>query len=393
MDRAKRYWHVLPLTIAGALLGYVIGFAWEHHVKEKKPLLFAVLGALIGLLCLPVYRFVFSGRNEFELESAEIKVPFVGTTLKVKLNDAHKIVAWKLFVELSTRITSQSLQPGEGLIREALTSLYKVLDITRTELKTMRPTRLPVSPEDYTVESYAVLMLNDALRPFMGRWHPRLSKWERTALPEAEWPLAEYCRRDLEATRKRVLGYTWGFGKMLNVVNLARLLPLDQDHEDEQQLMALVGIETKEKEFDSSPSTLQREVGSHIYIELVWNLSSELPPPDTDMLREHLNSLTALDIFIRAELEKLPLQTEFMARESLSVEAVAMSLLTGPLRKFLITWMPRLQNFEKRDGVNTVWEKAEECRSELEDLRPALVNEAKRMGRVLGLSEASLYLP
>jgi hypothetical protein len=391
MDQAKRYWHVLPLTIAGALIGYVIGFAWEH-VKENKPLLFAVLGALIGLLYLPIYRFVVSGRDEFELESAEIKVPFVGTTLKVKLNDAHKIVAWKLFVELSTRITSQSLQPDEGLIREALTSLYKVFDITRTELKNMRPTRLPISPGEHTVESYAVLMLNDALRPFLARWHPRLSKWERTNLPEAEWPLAQFCRNDLEATRKNVIGYTWCLGDMLKVVNLPQFVSLETTDDGRPELMPLADIQAREREFELNSSILQREVGSHIYLELVWNVSGGLPQPDTDMLRENLNSLTALDIFIRAELEKLPLQAQFVASGPNSVEAIAMSLLNGPLRKFLITWIPRFENFEKRGGVNTVWERAEECRDELEELRASLLESSKGLGRVLGLPEDNPYL-
>src|SRR6185369_17902409 len=98
--------------------GYLIGSAWEQYLSHNKPLLLAVLGAAIGFFCLPLQRWLVSGGRQLNLESVDVKVPLIGT-MKVKLSDAHRIVGWKLFIELSTRVTTQPLVEGEGRIRDA----------------------------------------------------------------------------------------------------------------------------------------------------------------------------------------------------------------------------------------------------------------------------------
>ena len=48
---------------------------------------------------------------------------------------AERIAAWKIYIELLTRISLQPLKPEEGVIREALDSLYKLFQNMRVILE------------------------------------------------------------------------------------------------------------------------------------------------------------------------------------------------------------------------------------------------------------------
>ena len=95
----------------------------------------------------------------------------------MEITDVHRAVGWNIFVEASTRIATQRLGE-EGSMREALTSLYGLFTIVRTELKRMSLSPPPSKAGVYTIESYALRMLNNGLRPMLARWHPRLHQWE-----------------------------------------------------------------------------------------------------------------------------------------------------------------------------------------------------------------------
>src|SRR5437868_3696987 len=54
-------------------------------------------------------------------------------------DDAERMAAWELYVELVTRSAVVELAPTEGLLREALSSLYALFDLTRAILKRYGP--------------------------------------------------------------------------------------------------------------------------------------------------------------------------------------------------------------------------------------------------------------
>jgi hypothetical protein len=122
-------------------------------------------------------------------------------------------VAWKLFVETVTRISTQPLDDRTGSIREALTSLYGLFETTRDSLKQAQPSRPGAGP---TVEQLAITMLNLELRPFLSRWHPALQDWEQThpGATEADWPANAECRTALRAVQQGTLAYALGFARL-----------------------------------------------------------------------------------------------------------------------------------------------------------------------------------
>ncbi len=63
----------------------------------------------------------------------------------------------------------------EGLLREALNSLYSFFGTTRQVLKEAGP---DVGASRNSVGGIAIAVLNRGLRPFLSKWHPRLQAWE-----------------------------------------------------------------------------------------------------------------------------------------------------------------------------------------------------------------------
>ena len=141
-------------------------------------------------------------------DAAEAEI--AGQKVSFRIN-VERQAAWKLYVELNTRITTQILGSKEGFLREALTSLHAVFAITREILKEAGPA---VAQGDKSLGFYAMEILNQVLRPVLAKWHPALSHWEEQREPkvsplkhEQSWNKARKLRDELETTRKTLLEY------------------------------------------------------------------------------------------------------------------------------------------------------------------------------------------
>lgn len=129
---------------------------------------------------------------------------------------AEREAAWELYVELVTRVAVVSLDPGQGVLREALSSLYSIFGVTREILRKYGPkvASAPGKPGQYRFGHVAIWMLNAGLRPVLTKWHPRLLHWEALLVDgtsvtkhEERWPEAPALRSDLEAARGLLLDY------------------------------------------------------------------------------------------------------------------------------------------------------------------------------------------
>ena len=94
-------------------------------------------------------------------------------------DQAERDAAWELYVELVTRVAVVPLGPRQGVLREALSSLYALFGVTREILRKYGPAvARPPKEGQYRFGHLAVWMLNAALRPVLASWHPELSRWE-----------------------------------------------------------------------------------------------------------------------------------------------------------------------------------------------------------------------
>lgn len=100
--------------------------------------------------------------QEWGLENLKVKTSFLEADISLK--DGDKEAAWKLYVELLTRITTQALPTGSGDEKSALTSIYSLFKTTRKVLKEQ-------GPDCVEFTKLAVIVLNQVVRPFTAKWH------------------------------------------------------------------------------------------------------------------------------------------------------------------------------------------------------------------------------
>jgi hypothetical protein len=143
-------------------------------------------------------------------------------------NDDERKAAWELYVELVTRTSTVPLKPGTGLQREALTSLYSLFETTRTILRSYGPGVAQAKGDGQTSFGLlAVTVLNNALRPLLSEWHPRLQDHEdqRPATTsrvdwEASWTEIDNLRNAIDEVRITINQYADLLAQVAEVPNL-----------------------------------------------------------------------------------------------------------------------------------------------------------------------------
>lgn len=204
----------------GVVVGAIVGLAIYGAGRLTGPVLFVVAGAVGGIVAGIILQFY---SRTIRLTDITVTVPQFSELHFAVTRDSQQ-VSWKLFVESVTRISTQSLSANEGLLREALTSLYGLFAITREALKQTQPSTK--TGRDPTVEHLAIAMLNNELRPFLSYWHPVLGQWEKEhpELPESAWPQSAECRSQLTAVQQRLQAYVLGFGRLAGLPNAEEVL-------------------------------------------------------------------------------------------------------------------------------------------------------------------------
>lgn len=168
-----------------------------------------------------------------------LNLPFLQVSGTWEPNDDERKAAWELHVELVTRISVVQLGAEEGLLSEALTSLYTFFPTTRDILRRYGPDVAEPKPSgQFNFGGLAVAMLNYALRPLLAQWHPALDDWEnRRPIDrsrrehELAWERADELRAALDATRDVLTQYA---RLMANVCGIPDMLEVHQPEVDSQ---------------------------------------------------------------------------------------------------------------------------------------------------------------
>jgi hypothetical protein len=151
----------------------------------------------------------------------EVNLPFKLGKLVFEPDEVQQKAAWELYVELTTRIAVEPLGKDEGLVREALSSLYRLFDITRDILRRAGPV---VAMGDNSLGPVAIDVLNKGLRPFLAKWHPALQTYEKQRPDdisprehEDNWDHIREAREELENLRKELSIYADALAKIAGI--------------------------------------------------------------------------------------------------------------------------------------------------------------------------------
>ncbi len=154
-------------------------------------------------------------------KSLSLNLPFGMGGVEFVPDEIEQQAAWELYVELKTRIATETIDTDEGLIREAMNSLYKLFDITRNILKEAGPR---IGQGHGSLGEIALTVLNKGLRPYLSGWHPLLQIHEQQrakevspAEHERNWKRHDEARRELSKLQKEMRIYVEALAKIAGV--------------------------------------------------------------------------------------------------------------------------------------------------------------------------------
>lgn len=148
--------------------------------------------------------------KRWDMESLRINMLFLN--MEWKPQDADKKAAWDLYVELLTRITTQSLDDAHGDEKTALKSIYSIFPLTREVIKSNGRGCI-----EFT--KIAIVILNQKIRPFTAKWH-RLSE-QRGAFDNTKQ--CKEFREELSTLQSVLKVYTKMLADMADVEDLVEL--------------------------------------------------------------------------------------------------------------------------------------------------------------------------
>jgi hypothetical protein len=192
-------------------------------ISQNCNLQFNINILLIIIICLVILIIVLyiNKNSKTKLKKLTVNVPFGIGSVELTPDATERNAAWSLYIELITRIAVQKLRDDEGLVREALSSLYSLFPTTRQILKDAGPN---AGISRNSVGGIAIDVLNIGLRPFLAKWHPLLQEWEakraeNISLKEHEksWPRERELRGEIETLRSELKLYAEALERIADI--------------------------------------------------------------------------------------------------------------------------------------------------------------------------------
>ena len=148
--------------------------------------------------------------RKWGLTSIKLNLKFA--EMEFNMVEDDQTAAWEMYVELITRITTQTLEDGTGDEETALTSIYSLFDATRNILKS-KGRQAPIFTK------VAVVVLNQIIRPFTAKWHKK--KLEGAF---SKWGDCEEFREELKILQGELRKYTSLLAEIAMVEDLTEIV-------------------------------------------------------------------------------------------------------------------------------------------------------------------------
>jgi len=147
--------------------------------------------------------------ENWDMTSLSISAGFLD--MEWEPREPDRDAAWELYIELLTRIATQSLSSNHGEEVAALKSVHSLFGTTRSIIKTH-------GRDCMEFTKIAIVVLNQIVRPFTAKWH-RIN--EDGGLEDST--TAMEFRTELAILQTKLQNYTGMLGDMAGVESLTNL--------------------------------------------------------------------------------------------------------------------------------------------------------------------------
>ncbi len=177
-----------------------------------------IIAALVFIAIIATVSFILKKTNRY-LYNSSIDIDEVclgigkNNHVKLKYNHKDKEIAYKLWVEISTRKIGLPFDEENDVIVEVYNSWYEFFKIARELMK-----EIPYRNNQKFIQLTELTerVLNDGIRPHLTTWQARFRKWYKNASEndgrdpqdiQRDFPEYETLIKDIKETNKKMVAY------------------------------------------------------------------------------------------------------------------------------------------------------------------------------------------
>lgn len=154
--------------------------SWNIIVVKLNWLAVIILLIVLLVLCI-IFKKCMKLVNKYSVTINEVNLGIGNSSIKLSYSKKDQEIAYKLWVELSTRKIGLPFDRENDVIKEVYDSWYSFFKIARELLKEIPLSRIPYSSD---LIQLTEKVLNMGLRPHLTMWQARYRKWYDEALKE-----------------------------------------------------------------------------------------------------------------------------------------------------------------------------------------------------------------
>ena len=202
---------------ATSTLAVLASLSFNHDYSFSltiNPFAIGVL-VLLAFIIAGIRWWWFGQHSNFELDTADMGIGSHKISFKPNLRDQE--IAYKIWVELSTRKIGLPIDLEHDVISEIYDSWHDFFSITRELIKDI-PVNKVKHKSTRQIISLSITLLNNGLRPHLTTWQARFRRWYDRQLANAKddidpqsiqnnYPKFEELKRDMEIVNKRLIMY------------------------------------------------------------------------------------------------------------------------------------------------------------------------------------------
>lgn len=186
--------------------------SWNIIVIKLNWLAIIILLIALLVICL-IFKKCMSIVNKCSVTISEVNLGIGNSSVKLSYSKKDQEIAYKLWVELSTRKIGLPFDQENDVINEVYDSWYEFFKISRELLKEIPSNRITYSSD---LIQLTEKVLNMGLRPHLTIWQAKYRKWYDEALKEKNGTPQEIQRKypqysmlieDLLRTSARMMEY------------------------------------------------------------------------------------------------------------------------------------------------------------------------------------------
>lgn len=193
--------------------------SWNIIVVKLNWLAVIILLIVLLVLCI-IFKKCMKLVNKYSVTINEVNLGIGNSSIKLSYSKKDQEIAYKLWVELSTRKIGLPFDEENDVIKEVYDSWYDFFKIARELLKEIPLSRIPYSSD---LIQLTEKVLNMGLRPHLTMWQARYRKWYDEALKEKSgtpqdiqklYPEYSMLIEDLLKTNEKMIEYKKLMGKI-----------------------------------------------------------------------------------------------------------------------------------------------------------------------------------